>query len=63
MIDYKRRIEKELKKQRKRFKDLLDGKIKRNNGMESAFGDLGKILLDRINLLENLLEDKTLSKK
>ncbi len=63
MIDYKRRIEKELKKQRKWFKDLLDGKIKRNNGMESAFGDLGKILLDRINLLENLLEDKTLSKK
>jgi hypothetical protein len=48
-IDYKKRIEKELKKQRKYWKDYLDGKLNYNDR------ELGKILIDRINLLEDLL--------
>ena len=55
-VDYKRRIERELQKQRSWFKKLCQGKVKRDAGMESAFGDLGKLLLDRISLLEGLLE-------
>ena len=50
MIDYKKRIEKELKKQKKYFYQYLDGKI--------SIGDrnLGVILINRICLLEYLLE-------
>jgi len=46
-MDYKKRIEKELQKQRKYFRMCLNGKLKK---------DLGEVLLDRIHLLEGLLE-------